>query len=220
MPAENKRELLFGLDVGSTTVKIAVLDHDLHVIFQNRTRTSGRPLDATLDLLNSLDTDIYPAKGSRLAVTGTGGKLMGRILGGFFVNEIIAHATAAAAQFPSARTLLDMGGQDTKLVLLRPDPHGRIRVEDFSLNTLCAAGTGAFLDQQAARLGLTIQEFSSIAELSRSPATLAGRCTVFAKSDMIHLQQTAVPDCDIVAGLCLALVRNLKATHKEDKTFI
>ncbi len=217
MPGEKKEKLLFGLDVGSTTVKIAILDPDYHLLFQGRTRTSGRPLSATLELFNSLDPNLSPRKGSRLAVTGTGGKLVGGILGGFFVNEIIAHTTAALAQFPGARTLLDMGGQDTKLVLLRPDNKGRIRVEDFSLNTLCAAGTGAFLDQQAARLGLTIEEFSTIAQRSISPATLAGRCTVFAKSDMIHLQQAAIPDCDIVAGLCLALVRNLKATLARGK---
>ena len=215
-----RKEFFYGLDVGSTTVKIAVLDSNFHVIFQDRTRTSGRPLDATLKLIKALERDIFPQKGARLAVTGTGGKLVGEILGGFFVNEIIAHTTAAVHQYPHARTLLDMGGQDTKLVLLRPDNRGKVRVEDFSLNTLCAAGTGAFLDQQAARLGLSIEEFSKIALQSRSPATLAGRCTVFAKSDMIHLQQTAVPDRDIVAGLCLALVRNLKATLARGKEIL
>ncbi len=217
MLARSKDELFYGLDVGSTTVKIAVLDANLDVIYQDRTRTHGRPLEATMDLFGRLSGELKPIKGARLAVTGTGGKLLSQVLGGHFINEIIAHTEAATREFPTTRTLLDMGGQDTKLVILSQNSKGRLQVEDFNLNTLCAAGTGAFLDQQAARLGLSIEEFSTLALKSHSPASLAGRCTVFAKSDMIHLQQAAVPDCDIVAGLCLALVRNIKATIARGK---
>ncbi|BCO10641.1 2-hydroxyglutaryl-CoA dehydratase activator [Desulfolithobacter dissulfuricans] len=137
---------------------------------------------------------------------------MSKILGGTFVNEIMAHTEAALFYCPDARAVLDIGGQDTKLVLLAPGEGGRMQVEDFALNSLCAAGTGAFLDQQAGRLGISIDEFSRLALKATSPARLAGRCTVFAKSDMIHLQQAAVPEENIIAGLCMALARNIKAT--------
>ena len=89
------------------------------------------------------------------------------------------------------------------------------------MNTLCAAGTGSFLDQQASRLRFTIEEFSEVALKSNNPPRIAGSCTVFAKSDMIHLQQIATPDYEIVAGLCYALARNFKrniAKGKDIKT--
>ena len=91
---------------------------------------------------------------------------------------------------------------------------------DFAMNTLCAAGTGAFLDQQAERLGIRIDgEFARLALASQRPARVAGRCTVFAKSDMIHLQQEGTPLDDILAGLCLALARNFKSVIGKGKRF-
>jgi activator of 2-hydroxyglutaryl-CoA dehydratase len=88
------------------------------------------------------------------------------------------------------------------------------------MNTLCAAGTGSFLDQQATRLGLTIEAFGELALKSANPPRIAGRCSVFAKSDMIHLQQIATPDYDIVAGLCYALARNFKSNIAKGKAFV
>ena len=102
-----------------------------------------------------------------------------------------------------------MGGEDSKLILLRKDNGS---VKDFSMNSVCAAGTGSFLDQQAERLRLTIEEFSDLALRSKKPPRIAGRCSVFAKSDMIHLQQIATPLEDIVAGLCFAVARNFKGS--------
>ncbi len=205
--------LFYGVDVGSTTAKIAILDQNYSLHHEQRTRTLGRPAEAVLRLLKSIPEELLPEEGiSPFVFTGTGGRLLANVLKGAFVNEIIAHTTAALFYFPDARTVLDIGGQDTKLVILAPGWSNRMQVEDFSLNSLCAAGTGAFLDQQAARLGMSIDEFSRLALESETPARLAGRCTVFAKSDMIHLQQAAVPDHDIIAGLCLALARNIKAT--------
>ena len=113
-----------------------------------------------------------------------------------------------------------MGGEDAKLIHLEPDAvSGESQNRDFSMNTACAAGTGSFLDQQASRLHLSIEEFGRIALKSKTPPRLAGRCSVFAKSDMIHLQQIATPDFDIVAGLCFAMARNFKATVGREKNF-
>ena len=113
-----------------------------------------------------------------------------------------------------------MGGEDAKLITLaRDSASGGVKIEDFSMNTACAAGTGSFLDQQANRLHLTIEEFSAIALKSKTPPRVAGRCSVFAKSDMIHLQQIATPNHDIVAGLCFAMARNFKATVGKGKKF-
>jgi predicted CoA-substrate-specific enzyme activase len=110
---------------------------------------------------------------------------------------------AALHEVPEARTVMEIGGQDSKIIILKNGI-----VVDFAMNTVCAAGTGSFLDQQANRLNLSIEDFGDIALQSENPVRIAGRCTVFAESDMIHKQQMGHPLADIVAGLCEALVRN------------
>jgi predicted CoA-substrate-specific enzyme activase len=98
---------------------------------------------------------------------------------------------------------LEIGGQDSKIIILREGI-----VTDFAMNTVCAAGTGSFLDQQASRLNIPIDQFGELALRSEIPVRIAGRCTVFAESDMIHKQQMGHKIPDIIRGLCQALVRN------------
>ncbi|NHJ31767.1 MAG: 2-hydroxyglutaryl-CoA dehydratase, partial [Asgard group archaeon] len=96
-----------------------------------------------------------------------------------------------------------IGGQDSKIILLRDGI-----IIDFAMNSVCAAGTGSFLDHQASRLGIPIEDFGDYAIRSNNPVSIAGRCTVFAESDMIHKQQLGHPVEDIIRGLSEALVRN------------
>jgi predicted CoA-substrate-specific enzyme activase len=118
-------------------------------------------------------------------------------------NEITAHAVAASRIEPDVRTIIEIGGQDSKIIFLKNGI-----VYDFAMNTVCAAGTGSFLDRQAARLDIPIEEFGGYALKAQNPVRIAGRCAVFAESDMIHKQQTGHCCEDIIAGLCEALVRN------------
>ena len=180
----------------------------------------GQPVQAARGALADMLARA-PAEGIQgIAVTGSGGKLASDILGCPFVNEIIAQSKATALLAPEVRTVIEIGGEDSKLILLERDEASReTRVRDFAMNTLCAAGTGSFLDQQASRLGFTIEEFSDHALKSTSPPRIAGRCSVFAKTDMIHLQQEATPDYDIVAGLCHAMARNFKSNIGKGKDF-
>jgi predicted CoA-substrate-specific enzyme activase len=104
---------------------------------------------------------------------------------------------------PEAKTIVEIGGQDSKVIVLRNGV-----VVDFAMNTVCAAGTGSFLDQQAARLGISIEAFGDLALKAEHPVRIAGRCTVFAETDMIHKQQIGHSVEDIVAGLCDSLVKN------------
>ena len=156
-----------------------------------------------------------------VSVTGTAGKLIAELLGAEFVNEVIAQGKSTIHFYPQVKTVIEMGGEDSKLILVEGDPaNGDYRIVDFSMNTICAAGTGSFLDQQANRLHYTIEEFSQLALKSKTPPRIAGRCSVFAKSDMIHLQQGATPDYEIVAGLCYALARNFKSNIGKGKNII
>lgn len=193
-----------GLDAGSVSVKVAVLDKEGAKVKGRYVRHYGHPVNAALDLLREIK-DAYPESG--LSLTGSASRVIAAALKIKPVNEVVAQSYSVRKLYPRIRTIIEMGGEDSKLILL---DEGRIR--DFSMNSLCAAGTGSFLEQQAERLRLGIEEFSALAVQSRRPSKVAGRCSVFAKSDMIHLQQIATPVEDIVAGLCFAVARNFKGT--------
>src|SRR5659263_191254 len=157
------------------------------------------------------DTLDIPAKTGYLGIdvgsvgtTGSARHLTGIIVGADVVkNEITAHAVAASQVVPDVNTVLEIGGQDSKLIILRDGV-----VTDFAMNSVCAAGTGSFLDHQSARVAIPIEDFGNYAVRSESPAHIAGRCSVFAESDMIHKQQVGVAVEDIIYGLYHALVRN------------
>jgi predicted CoA-substrate-specific enzyme activase len=139
-----------------------------------------------------------------VATTGSARYLAGVIVGADLVkNEITSHAVATLQYTPQVQTIIEIGGQDSKIIIIRDGI-----VTDFGMNTICAAGTGSFLDHQALRLDMSIEEFSQRALDSNTSVRIAGRCTVFAESDMIHKQQIGHRTEDIVYGLCQALVRN------------
>ena len=216
-----KSDLFIGIDVGSVSLDTVVMNSDGVILEEHYIRTNGEPLKKTYILLQEI-LKKYPAEKIKgLSTTGTGGKLLAKLLGGAFTNEIISQAKAIEFLHPEIRTIIEMGGEDAKLILLNEDKTTRtLKIEDISLNSVCAAGTGSFLDQQATRLGFTIEEFGKAALKSKSPPRVAGRCSVFAKSDMIHLQQIATPDYDIVAGLCFAVARNFKSSIGKGKKFL
>ncbi|GBD97090.1 MAG TPA: CoA protein activase [Nitrospirae bacterium] len=190
-----------GLDAGSVSVKLALMDSNGNILKTEYVRHKGNPLTVAHDLLKKLPAD------SSLSLTGSAGKLIGRSFGIKPVNEVVALSYSTKRLYPETRTIIEIGGEDSKLIVLENG-----MVKEFSMNSVCAAGTGSFLDQQAERLYLSIEEFSDIALKSKKPPRIAGRCSVFAKSDMIHLQQIATPVEDIVAGLCFAVARNFKGS--------
>ncbi len=188
-----------GLDAGSVSVKLVVLDEGGGLISAYYKRHGGQPLSIALELLEKVGHE------SSISITGSSGRLIAQIFNMEPVNEVIAHGYATIRLYPHVRSIIEMGGEDSKLILL-----GDKGIADFSMNSVCAAGTGSFLDQQAERLRITLDEFGGLALKSIKPPRIAGRCSVFAKSDMIHLQQIATPLEDIVSGLCFAVARNFK----------
>ncbi|MBW2087043.1 MAG: CoA activase, partial [Deltaproteobacteria bacterium] len=206
-----------GLDIGSISLNTVLLDDNMEVIFEDYTRIHGRPYEVTLEVLGRLLGEYDQDQIATVSITGTGGKSLADLLGGSFVNEVIAQTRATSHFVPQARTIIDMGGEDSKLILVTSEDGGGLTIADFAMNSMCAAGTGSFLDQQAHRLGYAIEDFGKEALRSETPPRLAGRCSVFAKTDMIHLQQAATPDFEIIAGLCYALARNLRSNLAKGK---
>jgi predicted CoA-substrate-specific enzyme activase len=194
-----------GIDVGSVTTKLVVLDEADELIGSVYLPTGGRPAVAVCDGLRQiralLPSDVEIRS---VAVTGSARHLVSAIVGADLVkNEITCQAVAAVHFIPGVRTVIEIGGQDSKIILIRDG-----LVSDFGMNTVCAAGTGSFLDHQAARLCMSIDEFSRRALQGTDKVTISGRCTVFAESDMIHKQQNGAGLNDVIYGLCRALVRN------------
>lgn len=209
-----------GIDIGSVALKIVVVGRDGKARYTDYRRLYGQPgivlKDALADLREKVDIDKITA----LVSTGNGGEISHSILGGDFINEILTVSKAAQYLIPEINTIIEMGGADSKL-LCYSHAGKQIALSDFGMNSLCAAGTGSFLDQQANRLDISIEnEFGALALKSEKPPRIAGRCSVFAKSDMIHLQQIATPDYDIVAGLCYAVARNFKSAIARGKRVI
>jgi len=208
-----------GLDIGSVSLNTVITDQAFRVIDNYYDFIYGKPFHTLLNRLTELLAK-FPAGSIRVTgITGSGGKVAQEIIGGNFVNEIIAQATAVGRIYPQTRTIIEIGGEDSKLILLEKESGADCpRLTDFEMNSICAAGTGSFLDQQARRIGVTIEkEFGEMALRSVDPPRIAGRCSVFAKSDMIHHQQIATPLHDIVAGLCFALARNFRSTIARSK---
>lgn len=194
-----------GIDIGSISTKGVIIDSNEKIIKSLYIWTEGNPVNAVKRLISELKKDLPKNIVIRgIGTTGSARKLIGLMVDANIIkNEITAHAVGTLSIIPNARTILEIGGQDSKIILLE---NGIIT--DYSMNTLCAAGTGSFLSSQAKRLGVDVSEFGSLALQSNNPVKIAARCTVFAESDLIHKAQVGYDKKDIIAGLCRSIVIN------------
>ena len=215
-PAAGERiEAYLGVDVGSISTNVVVIDREMRVLSKQYLMTAGRPLEAIRQGLAAAGAEV----GDRVIIRGAGTTGSGRYLTGDFIgadivrNEITAQATAAAAIDPEVDTIFEIGGQDSKYISLE---NGAI--VDFMMNKVCAAGTGSFLEEQAEKLGISIRgEFGDLALSSPEPVRLGERCTVFMESDLVHHQQRGMDQPDLVAGLSYSIVENYLNKVVEDR---
>lgn len=200
-----------GIDVGSLTCKIVLINKKDEVLYWKYFRTEGNPITAVQtglkDLKNWVDDYNSEIEIAGVGTTGSARYLIGIIIGADLVkNEVTSHAKGVSQFIPNVKTVIEIGGQDSKIIILENGV-----VIDFALNLICSAGTGAFLDAQAFRLRIPVERFGELALKSKNPTSLSSRCSVFAESDMIHKQQVGYKIEDIVAGLCQGLARNYLA---------
>ena len=200
------KKCFLGVDIGSISTKGVIIDEQNNIIASNYLYTEGSPVDAVKRLIKDLKTKINHNEYKVVSVgtTGSARKLIGVLLNASVVkNEITAHAIGTLSRYPDVKTILEIGGQDSKIIIIRNGV-----VVDSAMNTLCAAGTGAFLSSQAKRLGIDINDFGALALQSKNRVDIAARCTVFAESDLVHKAQIGYKKEDIVAGLCKSVVNN------------
>ena len=201
-----KNKAYIGIDIGSISTKGVVIDENNTFLAESYLWTEGDPTQATKNVLHELESQMDMEKYNIVAAgtTGSARKLVGTMIGAQVIkNEITAHAVGTTTLHPDVRTILEIGGQDSKIICVE----NGVAV-DYAMNTLCAAGTGAFLSSQAHRLGVAVEDFGQIALKAKQAAPVAARCTVFAESDLVHKLQVGYPKDEIIAGLCKAVAGN------------
>jgi predicted CoA-substrate-specific enzyme activase len=231
-----------GLDIGAVSLKLAAIGGpDDGVRFRNLTeksptfyaasfpdsspfagralvlsryrRLQGSPIQSTFDLLKELYDYLSEENVEGIRVTGSGSQLIAKVLGIYFENEFRAIAKGLRTFYPQVRTVFEMGGEASKYLRLDPNVTGKhLGIVDYQTSGECAAGTGSFIDQQATRLLYSIEEVGPAACGASCAARIAGRCSVFAKTDMIHAQQKGYTTEQILRGLCDAVARNYKSS--------
>ncbi len=233
-------KLCVGLDVGATSLKLAALSAsnslrdfseksvsaslrrwipppgrlpEQTLFVSHYRRIQGNPLKAAYDLLSELQQWIGPSAIQNILVTGSGGRRIAALVGCGYENEFRALAKGVRLMHPEVRTIFEMGGASSRYLRLDPaDTSGYLGIVDYQSSGDCAAGTGSFMDQQASRLRYSVEEAAAAACIEEKAARVAGRCSVFAKTDMIHAQQRGYTTGQILRGLCDAIARNFKSS--------
>ena len=231
--------IYLGIDVGSITVKLSAFADKEHwkqidkLVTQNKgykwtnyylaerrlfvldpVRVAGRPREVCRTLIDTIKTDLTEAAVKGLTLTGSGARFVGSNLGVKTITEFKSIAEVFKHLYPNVRSVFEIGGENSKYLGLRDG-----LIADYETNGDCAAGTGSFLDQQAKRLMYEIENVGSVALGASRSAVIAGRCSVFAKSDMIHAQQKGYTPAEILKGLCNAIAINFKGNLLKGKDF-
>ena len=195
-----------GIDIGSISTKAVIINDNNEILASKYIETEGNPIQAVKSVISELNKQLNRKEYKVVSVgtTGSARKLIGTLLGASVIkNEITAHAIGTTSIYKEVRTIFEIGGQDSKIILLKNGI-----VTDYAMNTLCAAGTGSFLSSQSKRLGVKVEDFGPLALKSKNPTTIAARCTVFAESDLVHKAQIGCKKEDIIAGLVKSVAMN------------
>lgn len=196
-----------GLDFGTGFFKAIVLDEHNSIIHFSYSKYTGLLFDEAIKFIEKVG-ELFPNEKFHVGITSLNS--IKKVEESIYVNDIIATASGVKIFYPDAMSIIEIGSETSKFINLTK---GEISgLSDFAVNTHCAAGTGSFIEQQAKRLNMTPEELSSASIMAKNCARIAGRCSVFAKSDMIHLQQKGTPVEEIAYGLCMAIARNAMNT--------
>ncbi len=200
--------LAIGIDVGSTTVKLAVIDRDTYkVLHRVYRRHNARQSETVYELLKEAK-ELFPKESFRMAVCGSGGRPAADALNVHFVQEVVANAAAVQALYPDARTAVELGGQDAKLIFFRYDEsRHQLMTSDMRMNGSCAGGTGAFLDEMAALFHIKPEEFNALASKGSHVYEISGRCGVFAKTDIQPLLIQGAERADVALSVFHAVAK-------------
>lgn len=184
-----------GIDIGSTTVKVVIVDSKFKTVVKGYHRHNARALETLLSILLSISSELHN-KPLKISITGSGGLGLAQRLNWPFVQEVVAALETTNHFYPDVKTLIDVGGEDSKMVIIEPG-----RLPDIRMNGNCAGGTGAFIDQMAVLMGIPVSDLDELAKKSQNLYPIASRCGVFAKTDVQNLISRNVDTSDIAASI-------------------
>ena len=204
------RNFLIGMDVGSTTVKAVVIDAATDkIVWSDYHRHDTKQPEKVLEFLKRFETEIeggFDAKKSRMFITGSGGNGMAKFLGAKFVQEVNAVSLAVEKMYPECGSVIELGGQDAKIIIFKTDPETGRKKKIPSMNDKCAGGTGAVIDKINAKLRIPTEELCNMGYKGVKLHPVAGKCGVFAETDINGLQKMGVPPDQLMASLFEAIV--------------
>jgi len=205
-----KRNLSIGFDVGSTTVKAVVIDVDQDVIiWSDYQRHDTKQPEKSLELLKRIEEecDIRNPNEVRCFITGSGGTNIGKYIGGKFVQEVNAVSLAVEKFYPATHSVIELGGQDAKIIIFKPDAETGKKKKIPSMNDKCAGGTGAVIDKINAKLKIPADELCNMGYYDLRLHPVAGKCGVFAETDINGLQKSGVPSDQLMASLFESIIQ-------------
>jgi len=179
-------------------------------------RVQGRPLSVVSGFIRDISGDLDFSALKGIIITGSSAAFVGRALGIPVENEFKAVSRGMAALYPDVENIFEMGGENSKFIRISR-AGGETGIVDYETNGDCAAGTGSFMDQQASRLQFDIRDVGELVIKAERSPKIAGRCSVFAKSDMIHAQQKGYGPAEVLRGLCDAVARNFRSNIAKGK---
>lgn len=203
------RRLMVGLDVGSTTVKAVVVDAETdEILWQDYQRHDTKQPEKVLEFLNRMEAEVGLAAGrARIFVTGSGGGTIAGFIGAKFVQEVNAVALAVEKLYPECGSVIELGGQDAKIIIFKEDPETGRKKKIPSMNDKCAGGTGAVIDKINAKLRIPPEQLCEMGYVGLKLHPVAGKCGVFAETDINGLQKSGVPGPELMASLFEAIIQ-------------
>jgi predicted CoA-substrate-specific enzyme activase len=205
---QDYEKLFIGLDVGSTTVKAVVVDPVKdEILWQDYQRHETKQPEKVLEFLKRIEADFpIPSKNFRIFVTGSGGGGLARLIGAKFVQEVNAVSLAVEKLYPEAGSVIELGGQDAKIIIFKEDPETGKKKKIPSMNDKCAGGTGAVIDKINAKLRIPAEKLCDMGYYGLKLHPVAGKCGVFAETDINSLQKMGVAPPELMASLFEAIV--------------
>lgn len=199
-------KLYMGIDVGTVSTKGVIIDEYDNIIASSYMDTLGNPIETVKLVVKEMKEmiDLNKYQVVSVGTTGSARKLIGTLLGASVIkNEIVAEATGTIKLYPDVRTILEIGGQDSKIILVNNGV-----VTDYAINSSCAAGTGSFISSLAERLNISIEDVASMAKKSDNMVNISNRCCIFAYADLLNKLQLGYKKEDILKGICHGVVMN------------
>src|SRR5262245_7630429 len=203
------KHIYIGLDVGSTTVKAVVIDAGSdQILWQDYQRHDTKQPEKVLEFLHRFEKEIdgFAAENSRIFITGSGGNGLSKFVGAKFVQEVNAVSLAVERLYPECGSVIELGGQDAKIIIFNQDPETGRKKKIPSMNDKCAGGTGAVIDKINAKLRIPAEQLCEMGYKGLKLHPVAGKCGVFAETDINGLQKMDVPPDELMASLFEAIV--------------